>query len=147
MSGKKKIFIAVLLIVAAIVIYVYKEYNRTNINISEEESAFNVEAVDLIKAFADNDSAAAHRYVGKVISVTGLVKNLDKDERGYYTVSLGDTASLSSVRCSVDSMYTTRASAAKPGTTIKIKGNCTGYNADELLGLDVIVNRCVIEPN
>jgi hypothetical protein len=31
--------------------------------------------------------------------------------------------------------------------TIKIKGNCTGYNEDELLGLDVIINRCVIEGN
>jgi hypothetical protein len=44
-------------------------------------------------------------------------------------------------------MYTDRATAIKPGMTVKIKGNCTGYNEDELLGLDVIVNRCVIEGN
>jgi hypothetical protein len=44
-------------------------------------------------------------------------------------------------------MYTARAATIKPGTTVKIKGNCTGHDEDELLGLDVIVNRCVIEEN
>jgi hypothetical protein len=38
-------------------------------------------------------------------------------------------------------------SAIKPGMTVKVKGNCTGYNEDELLGLDVIMNRCIIEEN
>ena len=82
-----------------------------------------------------------------LISVTGFVKTLNRDERGYYTVSLGDTTSLSSVRCSIDSMYTARVSSVKPGMTLMIKGSCTGYDSDELLGLDVIVNRCVIEEN
>ena len=74
-----------------------------------------------------------------------MVKTVDKDDRGYYTLSLGDTSSMSSVRCSIDSMYTDRASSIKAGMNVIVKGNCTGYNEDELLGLDVIVNRCVIE--
>jgi hypothetical protein len=44
-------------------------------------------------------------------------------------------------------MYTKRAASIKPGMNVVVKGNCTGYNEDELLGLDVIVNRCVIEEN
>ncbi|MBC7829844.1 MAG: hypothetical protein H7122_19015 [Chitinophagaceae bacterium] len=147
MSGKSNILIAALLVVAAGSIYIYKEYNRTNINVAGEPSAFNISAIALIQVFTDNDSAASRKFVGKIISVTGLIKNLDKDERGFYTVSLGDSSSLSSVRCSVDSTYTANAALVKPGMTIKIKGNCTGYNKDELLGLDVIVNRCIIETN
>ena len=147
MSGKKRILLAVLLILIAGAIYVYKEFNRTNIDIAGEEPAFAVGATELIKAFTDDDSAASNKYVGKIISVTGLVKNINQVERGYFTVSLGDTLSMSSVRCSVDSVYTASATGAKPGMTIKVKGNCTGFNADELLGLDVIVNRCMIEEN
>lgn len=144
MPAKKNILIALLLVLVAGAIYVYKEFNRTNADITREQPAFTVTATDLIKAFTDNDSIAARKYVGKIISITGLVMNLNKDEKGY-SVSLGDTASMSSVRCSIDSMYTQRAANLKPGMSLQVKGNCTGFNEDELLGLDVIINRCVIE--
>jgi cbb3-type cytochrome oxidase subunit 3 len=147
MRAGKKILLIVLLVVIAGAFYIYREYNRTNIDIANETPAFEISDAQLIKAFADNDSIANSTYVGKVISVSGTVKNINKDQRGYYTVSLGDSSSPSSVRCSVDSMYTDRAATIKPGMKLAIKGNCTGYNADELLGLDVIVNRCVIEDN
>jgi hypothetical protein len=147
MSLKKRILLAIFLVIVAGTVYIYNEYNRSNANVASEESAFTVQATELVDAFRENDSAASKKYIGKIISITGLVKNMNQDERGYYTLNLGDTSSMSSVRCSVDSMYTARATAIKPGMTIKIKGNCTGYNEDELLGLDVIVNRCVIEGN
>ena len=147
MSGKKRILLAVLLVIIAIAIYVYREYNRTNVNISSATSSFTLSAPELIMAFTGDELVAGKKYVGKVISVTGMVKIVDKDDRGYYTLSLGDTASTSSVRCSIDSMYTDRAALIKPGMNVIVKGNCTGYNEDELLGLDVIVNRCVIEEN
>ncbi|HKH59686.1 MAG TPA: hypothetical protein VKA49_02585 [Flavitalea sp.] len=145
MSGKKRILLVVLLITVAAAIYVYREYNRTNVNIATEKSAFTVSAPELIIAFSGDNSVASKKYVGKIISVTGMVKNVYRDDRGYYTLSLGDTSSVSSVRCSVDSMYTNRAASIKAGMNVVVKGNCTGYNEDELLGLDVIVNRCVIE--
>ena len=147
MSFKKRILLAVLLIVIAATIYLYQEYNRTNVNISRAEPLFTVSANQLIMAFSGNDSVASKKYVGKIISVTGMVKNIDRDDQGHFTLSLGDTSSTSSVRCSVDSMYSSRAASLKRGMSILVKGNCTGYNEDELLGLDVIVNRCVIEEN
>ena len=145
MSGKKRVLLAVLLAIGAVAIYVYREYNRTNVNISAVKPAFTVSAPELIMAFTADDSIAGKKYIGKVISIKGMVKTVDKDDRGYYTLSLGDTSSMSSVRCSIDSMYTDRASSIKPGMSVVVKGNCTGYNEDDLLGLDVIVNRCVIE--
>jgi hypothetical protein len=30
------------------------------------------------------------------------------------------------------------------GNRIAVKGNCAGYTQDELLGSDIILNRCVI---
>lgn len=145
MSGKKKILVAILLVVVAGAVYVYNEYHRTNVNIASETAAFEVQATELLHHFTTDDSAASDKYVGKIISVRGSVKNINQDERGYYTLNLGDSSSFSSVRCSIDSMYSDKATTIKPGMIIKVKGNCTGYNADELLGLDVIVNRCMIE--
>lgn len=147
MSGKKRILLAVLLIIVAAAIYVYREYNRTNVNISTAKPEFTLSAPELITAFTGDDSVASKKYVGKVISVAGMVKNVDQDDRGFYTLSLGDTSSVSSVRCSVDSMYTDLAASIKPGMNVVVKGNCTGYNEDELLGLDIIFNRCIIEKN
>ena len=147
MSLKKRILLAVLLIVIAGTIYIYQEYNRSNVNIAHAESLFKVSANELIMAFSGDDSVASKTYVGKIISVAGMVKNIDKDDRGHFTLSLGDTSSTSSVRCSVDSMYSSRAASIKRGMDVVVKGNCTGYNEDELLGLDVIMNRCVIEEN
>lgn len=147
MHAGKKILLTILLVGIGGAIYVYKEYNRKNVDIDKQAPAFSLSDMQLIKAFSDNDSLATATYVGKVILVSGRVKTVEKDERGYYTVSLGDTSSLSSVRCSIDSMYTRRAATVKPGMKVEIKGSCTGCNADELLGLDVIVNRCLIADN
>ena len=65
--------------------------------------------------------------------------------RGFYSVVLGDTASMSSVRCSIDSVHSNEAAAVKKGSIIAVKGICTGFNADELLGSDVILVRSVVD--
>lgn len=144
MLRKKNVLIALMMVMAAGAIYAYKEFNRTNTNIARESSAFTINATELIKEFTNNDSLASSKYVGKIISVQGLIKDIIKDERGYYTVTLGDTLGMSSIRCSIDSIYSGTAVSVKPGANVKVKGSCTGYNRDELLGLDIILNRCLI---
>jgi hypothetical protein len=144
MSGKKNILIALALVIIAGIIYIYREYNRTNTNVANESAAYTVEANKLIKEFMENDSLANKKYVGKIISVKGNVKDINQDGNGYYTLSLGESGSLSSIRCSIDSIYSETAKSVKPGMNVQVKGNCTGYNQDELLGLDIIFNRCLI---
>lgn len=144
MHRKKSLLIVILVVVAAGAIYGYKEFSRTNTNIASESSSYAITATKLIEEFTANDSLANRKYVGEIISVNGIVKDINKDERGYYTVTLGDTAGTSSVTCSIDSVYSGNAASVKPGGEVKIKGNCTGYNKDELLGLDIILNRCLI---
>jgi len=52
---------------------------------------------------------------------------------------------MSSVRCSIDSLFTSEASKHNIAESIKLKGICTGFNSDEMgLGSDIIMNRCVI---
>lgn len=145
MFRKTYIVVALLLIIIAGFIYAYREFNRRNLNVAQESSVYRVDADELIREFTANDSVANARYVGRILSVNGLVKDISKDERSYYTVILGDTAGSSSIRCAIDSIYSGTASAIKPGTSVTVKGTCTGYNEDELLGFDIFFNRCLIE--
>lgn len=149
MNRKMIIWLIVLLVVLIGAIYGYKEFNRTNPDLKKVSADYRVEALSFLNEFEKNDTLTGRKYNGKVVEVKGNVKNIEKDEMGYSTILLGDTNSLSAIRCSMDSVYQTDAASVTNGTSLIIRGICTGYNADELgLGADVILNRCVIvKPN
>jgi len=145
MKRKKIIWLIILLAALGGAWYGYKEYTRTNKDLQKVKAHFILPAVDLIKEYEINDSSATKKYNGKIVEVNGFVKKVDKDEQGYYTIVLGDTASLSSVRCSIDSAHHTDAASITEGSSATIRGACTGFNKDEMgLGSDVILNRSVI---
>jgi uncharacterized protein YyaL (SSP411 family) len=141
----RNIVLVVLLIGSVAVFYVYKEYNRTHKDTAEITSDFSATATGLIQEFEVNEQAANKKYWDKIIEVKGMVKEVVQDDRGFYTVILGDTAVMSSVRCSMDSTHNAEAVVIKKGEIYSMKGICTGYNADELLGSDVILVRCAVQ--
>ena len=122
-----------------------KEYNRKNKDLSNVKADIKIAAVDLIREYEGNDSASNKKYLGKIVEVNGNVKKIETDDKGFYTVVLGDTSSLSSLRCSMDSTHQKDAAKLIAGSSTTVRGACTGFNKDELgLGSDVILNRCVI---
>ena len=148
MKKKKRwlyVVLALLVILAAIAWYIYKEYNRTHKDTAKMKADFSLRTNALLKEFAADEKGSNAKYWDKVIRIEGLVKEIRRDEKGFYSIALGDTASLSSVRCSIDSTHGAEAAALKTGSPAVIKGICSGYNADEMLGSDVILVRCVID--
>jgi hypothetical protein len=137
-------FFLVIVILAGLFLFAYWEYNRKRADTAELSAKYTITGTDLIKAFTADEKTANATYLDKIIAVKGTVKSLDKDEQGSFTVILGDSASMSSVRCSMDSSHNPEAQALKEGVPITVKGICTGFNADELLGSDVLLNRCSI---
>ncbi|HEX4875213.1 MAG TPA: hypothetical protein VFV31_00980 [Chitinophagaceae bacterium] len=137
--------LSLLVIAAAAAIYIYKEFNRKHKDTAKIKADYSLTAAGLLAEFAANEKQAGEKYMDKVLSVEGAIKEILKDEKGFYTVSLGDTASLSSVRCSIDSTHTGEVTHLQKGTNISVKGICTGYNADELLGSDVVLIRSVVD--
>ena len=104
-----------------------------------------VSAINVIHEYEANDSASNQKYLGKIVEVDGNIKKIEADDKGFYTIVLGDTSSLSSVRCSMDSTHQKDAAKLVAGSSTTVRGSCTGFNKDELgLGSDVILNRCVI---
>ena len=147
MSKAKKITVVILLLILGAGSYVYKEYNRKNKDLGNVAADLNIQATDLIKKFEKDEGEANKTFMSKkvfVIGVTGPVKEVVKDEKGYYTIVVGDTTTMSSVRCAMDSVHQEGALLVRTGDKLTIQGAITGFNKDELLGSDVILNRCVI---
>ena len=139
------IVLPLLLVLAAVAFYIYREYNRTHKDTAKLKPDYSIKATDLIREFETTEQTSNKKYWDKVLRVEGMVKELTRDVRGFYSIVLGDTASMSSVRCSVDSIHGTEAAAVQKGSIIAVKGICTGFNADELLGSDVILVRSVVD--
>src|ERR1051325_1511063 len=104
-SGRKLIWF---LLVVAIGIGAWqglKEYNRKNEDLGNVKADTKISAMNLIHEYETNDSASNQKYLGKIVEVDGNIKKIESDDKGFYTIVLGDTSSLSSVRCSMDSTH------------------------------------------
>ncbi|MFN8289333.1 MAG: hypothetical protein U0U70_03630 [Chitinophagaceae bacterium] len=139
------IVLPLLLLITVAAAYIYKEYNRTHKDTAKLKPDYALTATGLLKEFETNEQASNTKYWDKVLRVEGAVKQLDRDDKGFYSIIIGDTASMSSVRCSMDSAHNTEAAGLKKGMPVAVKGICTGYNSDALLGSDVILVRTVVD--
>jgi hypothetical protein len=145
MTRKKTIWLIILLVAAGVGWYAYKEYTRPNKDFLYAKPDYILSASSLINEYESNDSSANKKYNGQIVEIDGLVKKVEKDEKGFYTLILGDSSSLSSVRCSMDTTHQQDAAILAPGSSAVVRGACTGFNSDEMgLGSDVILNRCAI---
>lgn len=148
MRKKTILWLIVLLALAFSGWYIYKEYTRSNKDLTKIKADISITAAALVKEYEINDSSANKKYSGKIIETEGSVKSIEKDDKGDYTVVLGDTAGMSSIRCSMDTIHQQDAARLTVGSSAVIRGVCTGFNKDEMgLGSDVFLNRSVIIQN
>ena len=148
---KKKIILLVVLIIIAVAAFVgYKLFDKNVKQLAGSKADLTITATDLIKKFESDEAAANKEFLSKktdfIITVSGPVKEIIKDETSAYTIVLGDSTTASSVRCSMDPTQNQQAALLKTGSSISIKGAITGFMKDDLgIGSDVVLNRCVLE--
>ncbi len=141
---KRLLLFFLIIIVLAGGWYAYKLYTGKVPSLTEVKADANLTATDLIAVFEKDSATANKKYLGKILEVSGNIKSVEQESA---TISLGDAAVNSSVRCSIDSAFVKDISMLNPGSSITIKGNCTGFMPDETglgLGADVVLNRCVL---
>jgi tRNA_anti-like len=150
MTPKKKkiimyVVLAIIVVLAIGGTYAYKEWNRKPKDTATTKEDISINCKVLIDEFVKDEKTANAKYLDKIIALNGIAKSIDKDENGFYTLVLGDTATSSSIRCTMDSLHNDDAAIIKEGASIKIKGICTGYIPDDMgLGADVILNKTSI---
>jgi hypothetical protein len=139
-----KILVIAVFLIMGVALYAYKEYNRKNVDMADSKAAFTLTDIQLINEFTQDQNASNKKYLGKILELSGNIKKIDTDANGYHTLILGNTVNMNSVRCSVDSAFNKEARNLTEGSSVVIKGICTGYNADDLgLGSDVILNHSI----
>ncbi len=136
-------FAALLIVAAAGGFFAYSEYNRRNPEMADLKADYALPAAQALQAFESDLNKANQQYLEKVLEISGPVKSVEQDDKGFYTVVLGNEESMTSVRCVIDSLYSSKAATLKAGSTTQIRGLCVKFNVDDMgLGSDLILNRC-----
>jgi hypothetical protein len=135
MKTSVKILLGVVLFIGlvgiGVGIYLFRMPHK---DLGKAKPDFVITAVDLQKAFEENESAATAKYVNKIIEVSGTIESVKPGEGNSLNVTLKTGSDLSSVICTfVSSSNPTKLTA---GNHVTIRGECSGFL------MDVLLNNC-----
>jgi hypothetical protein len=125
----------------AAVLVSYFLYNKRHPDFEKMKADYTLAAADLYKVFTIDKTGAGTKYNGKVITVTGNLTKVEKADTLTTCVFVFDQGMFGDegLRCTMLTKYREPAGKLQPGSEIKIKGYCTGYNDS-----DVILEKCSI---
>ena len=115
--------------------YGYYQYNRPVASLEDKEADVILSAPDLLKAFESNEAEANKNYLDKVIEVKGEVTKIEADSTKK-SVYLNTGNEMSAVICEMEAGADTE--GLTPGSSVVVKGKCTGYLMDVVLVQSVI---------
>lgn len=135
MRSWKKIVTGVILLALVGAGYGWYAFQKAPPDIREQKAGIEITAIDLLKAFQQDEMAANAKYVDQVLMVTGTVTGIQTDSSGQATVSLQTNDLLAAVTCSFY-QDDEGVKKIKAGSPARIKGVCTGMLTD------VVLNKC-----
>jgi hypothetical protein len=134
---KKMILITVLLLIGFTALFMYREYTREVKSATASNPDFRLDTKALVTEFTSDDVYALAKYSGKLMEVSGTVSSTESNSQP--VIVLGSDPQIK-IRCVFDKLNDLPAN----GASIVIRGYCTGFNKDELIGSDIMMNRCAI---
>ena len=141
---KKVIITSILILVVTAALSVWYVFTVKFNDIKDEKVVYNVKALNLIKEFKNNDSMANKKYAEKVMTVTGLVTEVESADSSI-NIKLGDTLTGSYVIFAFQQQHINEVKNIKKGDSISIKGSCSGGAYSEILETEFITfKRCAI---
>jgi predicted negative regulator of RcsB-dependent stress response len=140
---KKIVFAGLVLfvigIIAAWFIFTQKFEDTT-----KKESAFIVNAMDLIKEFQANDSMANKKYAEKIITVKGRVSTLEAADTTI-NIKMIDSLTDAYIIFAFQLQHVEEAKLLKEGDSVSIKGSCSGGTYSEILETEYVTfKRCTV---
>lgn len=132
---KIALFVVFFVALAGILIALYL-FNMQHKDLQKAKPDYVISAVELQKAFEENETSAASAYVNKVLEVTGIIGSVKTGENNVLSIVLKTGSDLSTVICTFPSE--TDPAKFTPGNKITVRGDCSGFL------MDVLLNNCVI---
>ncbi|MDX1408520.1 MAG: hypothetical protein R3330_10315 [Saprospiraceae bacterium] len=134
-----KSVIRIVLVLAAIGVGVgIYMWNKPHRNIAKTKPAQTVTASNLVKSYQDDEEAANARFLGQVVQVSGIVRQIQPGDDGTTQILLSSDDLMTSVSCNLQEDQTAGAEGLRSGDQVTINGECTG------ILMDVVLERCVI---
>jgi hypothetical protein len=133
----KKILILIAIAILGGGLYGWYLYNKPVEDINDLESEITLDADSLSNHFHNDEAAANTKYLGKIVEVHGVVRDLNVDDAGN-TVIVKTENKFFGINCGLSKGQETLFENYKIGDKIKIRGECAGYD------IDVVMTRCVI---
>ena len=136
------IFISVLFVACGIIIYLI--FTERFEDTGKQAAAFSVSAVELIKEFQINDSAANKKYVEKIMLVNGKIAETEAVDSAI-NVKMMDTLTGSYIIFAFQDQHIKEAKQLKEGDNVSIKGSCSGGIYSKILVTEFIsFKRCAL---
>lgn len=107
--------------------------NLPKASTKNKDAQIKIESVKLFASYSNNETASNKKFNGKIIEVTGKVLKVISDKKGDTVVILDSGDPVAGVLCTLASKPSTQ---PKVGSTVTIKGQCSG------LLMDVVLNKC-----
>ncbi len=134
---RKTIWALLLLVVIAAAGFALYSYYKKPPDIRKAVAHYETTAPALLADFNKNESTANAKYLDQVVIVEGTISNIELNgESPAIFLETGDP--MAAVTCSFYNTESAALKSLKTGTTIKIKGVCTGMLTD------VVLNKCSI---
>jgi uncharacterized protein with NRDE domain len=130
----KKVIVGVIIIATLGIGYGVYLWNKPHRDVTQED-AITVSAAQLVADFTTDEAKANAKYLNKTLEVQGVISNIATNQAGGTIVNIDGNNIMSAV------YITLRANEIPPaiGTTVRIKGICTGFLSDVILVDAVIV--------
>ena len=128
---KRKIIIAVVIILLVAGFFGYRMYKEETPDIVNKKPDVKTNVTNLVAAFEKDTASAIKMYLDKIVEVTGTVKSIDTSG----SIILGDEGT-SEVIAGLDRRHLKDYEKIKVGSIAIIQGVCSGYSksdGDDLL--------------
>lgn len=140
----KSIILLVILVALAFTGGILYVSTKKFTDITKEKVDYTINAFDLINEFTNNDSLANKKYAEKIITVTGLVTEVESADTTV-NIKMADTTSGSYAIFAFQQQNLTEAKAIKEGDKVSIKGSCSGGAYSQILETEFITfKRCAL---
>lgn len=118
-----------ILLVLGLVVYQFTQ-PKGPLDIHDATTELTINASGLYAAFEADEAGANSTYAGKVIEVSGAIESIAKDDDGHYIMGLAADNPLGKVLCNLAPNEPDPAGSMSIGTSVTVKGVCTGYLFD-----------------
>lgn len=140
----KSIILAVIIVALAFAGGIWYVFTQKFTDTTKEKADYTINAFDLINEFKKNDSLANKKYAEKIITVTGLVTEVETADTTV-NIKMADTTSGSYAIFAFQQQNLTEAKAIKEGDKVSIKGSCSGGAYSQILETEFITfKRCAL---